>query len=144
MSIQNKALTVTFFWFSSKQRLKTTPTFALEKQTRLVRKQTRFILTLPVAGAVLAGCFVHDTCTCTTYMCTCIHRVYLITGLDYWTHRPRPFICYFYRSQTLQSDKRWACTCTYMYANKCGSLLLSGTRFKNRKTNSILWISTLS
>ena len=26
--------------------------FALEKQTRLVRKQTRFILTLPVAGAV--------------------------------------------------------------------------------------------
>ena len=27
-------------------------TFALEKQTRLQRKQTRFILTLPVAGAV--------------------------------------------------------------------------------------------
>ena len=47
MSIQNKALTVV-----SKLRLKTTPTFALEKQTRLVRKQTRFILTLPVAGAV--------------------------------------------------------------------------------------------
>ena len=47
MSIQNKALTVV-----SKQRLKTTPTFALEKQTRLERKQTRFILTLPVAGAV--------------------------------------------------------------------------------------------
>ena len=47
MSIQNKALTVV-----SKQRLKTTPTFALEKQTRLERKQTHFILTLPVAGAV--------------------------------------------------------------------------------------------
>ena len=31
------------------------PTFALEKQTRLVRKQTRFILTLPVAGAVCSG-----------------------------------------------------------------------------------------
>ena len=28
--------------------------FALEKQTRLVQKQTRFILTLPVAGAVYA------------------------------------------------------------------------------------------
>ena len=28
------------------------PTFALEKQTRLERKQTRFILTLPVAGAI--------------------------------------------------------------------------------------------
>ena len=54
MSIQNKALTVTFFWFlqMSKLRLKTTPTFALEKQTCLVWKQTRFILTLPVAGAV--------------------------------------------------------------------------------------------
>ena len=51
MSIQNKALTVTFL-LVSKQRLKTTPTFALEKQTRLERKQTRFILTLPVAGAV--------------------------------------------------------------------------------------------
>ena len=50
-SIQNKALTVTFFWFLN--RLKTTPTFALEKQTRLERKQTRFILTLPVAGAVV-------------------------------------------------------------------------------------------
>ena len=50
MSIQNKALTVTLL--VSKLRLKTTPTFALEKQTRLVRKQTRFILTLPVAGAV--------------------------------------------------------------------------------------------
>ena len=40
------------FLLVSKLRLKTTPTFALEKQTRLVRKQTRFILTLPVAGAV--------------------------------------------------------------------------------------------
>ena len=40
------------FLLVSKQRLKTTPTFALEKQTRLERKQTRFILTLPVAGAV--------------------------------------------------------------------------------------------
>ena len=28
------------------------PTFALEKQMRLERKQTRFILMLPVAGAV--------------------------------------------------------------------------------------------
>ena len=28
-------------------------TFALEKQTHLERKQMRFILTLPVAGAVL-------------------------------------------------------------------------------------------
>ena len=41
------------FLLVSKQRLKTTPTFALEKQTRLERKQTRFILTLPVAGAVV-------------------------------------------------------------------------------------------
>ena len=40
------------FLLVSKLRLKTTPTFALEKQTRLVQKQTRFILTLPVAGAV--------------------------------------------------------------------------------------------
>ena len=40
------------FLLVSKQRLKTTPTFALEKQMRLERKQTRFILTLPVAGAV--------------------------------------------------------------------------------------------
>ena len=40
------------FLLVSKLRLKTTPTFALEKQTRLMRKQTRFILTLPVAGAV--------------------------------------------------------------------------------------------
>ena len=40
------------FLLVSKQRLKTTPTFALEKQTRLERKQTRFILMLPVAGAV--------------------------------------------------------------------------------------------
>ena len=51
MSIQNKALTVTFFWFLNRD-LKTTPTFALEKQTRLERKQTRFILTLPVAGVM--------------------------------------------------------------------------------------------
>ena len=42
------------FLLVSKLRLKTMPTFALEKQTRLVRKQTRFILTLPVAGAVSA------------------------------------------------------------------------------------------
>ena len=41
------------FLLVSKQRLKTMPTFALEKQTRLERKQTRFILTLPVAGAVV-------------------------------------------------------------------------------------------
>ena len=41
------------FLLVSKQRLKTTPTFALEKQTRLVRKQMCFILTLPVAGAVI-------------------------------------------------------------------------------------------
>ena len=41
------------FLLVSKPRLTTTPTFALEKQTRLVRKQTRFILTLPVAGAVI-------------------------------------------------------------------------------------------
>ena len=40
------------FLLVSKLRLKTTPTFALEKQTRLMRKQTCFILTLPVAGAV--------------------------------------------------------------------------------------------
>ena len=40
------------FLLVSKLRLKTMPTFALEKQTRLERKQTRFILTLPVAGAV--------------------------------------------------------------------------------------------
>ena len=40
------------FLLVSKQRLKTMPMFALEKQTRLERKQTRFILTLPVAGAV--------------------------------------------------------------------------------------------
>ena len=40
------------FLLVSKLRLKTTPTFALEKQTRLVRKQTCFILTLPVAGTV--------------------------------------------------------------------------------------------
>ena len=55
MSIQNKALTVTFFWFLNRD-LKTTPTFALEKQTR-------FILTLPVAGAVngLQQCF-FQTC----------------------------------------------------------------------------------
>ena len=46
-SIQNKALTVTFSGF-----LKTTPTFALEKQTHLQQKQTCYILMLPVAGAV--------------------------------------------------------------------------------------------
>ena len=40
------------FLLVSKLRLKTTPMFALEKQMRLERKQTRFILTLPVAGAV--------------------------------------------------------------------------------------------
>ena len=44
-SIQNKALTVTFFWY-------TMPTFTLEKQMRLQQKQTRFILMLPVTGAV--------------------------------------------------------------------------------------------
>ena len=53
MSIQNKAGTNGDFLLVSKQRLKTTPTFALEKQTHLERKQTRFILTLPVAGAVV-------------------------------------------------------------------------------------------
>ena len=52
-SCLNKALTgVTVTFLVSKLRLKTTPTFALEKQTRFERKQTRFILTLPVAGAV--------------------------------------------------------------------------------------------
>ena len=40
------------FLLVSKLRLKTTPTFALEKQTCLVWKQMRFILMLPVAGAV--------------------------------------------------------------------------------------------
>ena len=35
-------------------RLKTMPTFALEKQMHLQQKQTCFILTLPVAGAVSA------------------------------------------------------------------------------------------
>ena len=40
------------FLLVSKLRLKTTPTFALEKKTCLVQKQMRFILTLPVAGAV--------------------------------------------------------------------------------------------
>ena len=40
------------FLLVSKLRLKTTPTFTPEKQTCLERKQTRFILTLPVAGAV--------------------------------------------------------------------------------------------
>ena len=40
------------FLLVSKLRLKTTPTFALEKQTCLEWKQTHFILTLPVASAV--------------------------------------------------------------------------------------------
>ena len=40
------------FLLVSKLRLKTMPMFPLERQTRLMRKQTRFILTLPVAGAV--------------------------------------------------------------------------------------------
>ena len=40
------------FLLVSKLRLKTTPTFALEKQTRLVWKQMHFILMLPVASAV--------------------------------------------------------------------------------------------
>ena len=40
------------FLLVSKLILKTTPTFALEKQMRLEWKQTRFILTLPVASAV--------------------------------------------------------------------------------------------
>ena len=42
------------FLLVSKLRLKTMPMFALEKQTRLVQKQTHFILMLPVAGAVAA------------------------------------------------------------------------------------------
>ena len=33
--------------------------FALEKQTRLQRKQTRFILTLPVASAVQVHVYPH-------------------------------------------------------------------------------------
>ena len=44
------------FLLVSKLRLKTTPTFALEKQTHLEWKQMRFILTLPVAGAVFIEC----------------------------------------------------------------------------------------
>ena len=40
------------FLLISKLRLKTTPMFALEKQMCLERKQTHFILTLPVASAV--------------------------------------------------------------------------------------------
>ena len=40
------------FLLVSKLRLKTMPIFALEKQTRLEQKQTRFILMLPVTGAV--------------------------------------------------------------------------------------------
>ena len=35
--------------------------FALEKQTHLERKQTRFILTLPVAGAVYAYYIMYAT-----------------------------------------------------------------------------------
>ena len=60
MSIQNKALMVTSFLLVS--RLKTTPIFALEKQTRLEWKQTHFILTLPVAGAVVVHCMLESTC----------------------------------------------------------------------------------
>ena len=44
---------------TSKLRLKTMPTFALEKQTHLEQKQTRFILTLPVASAVLYNIIVY-------------------------------------------------------------------------------------
>ena len=42
------------FWFLSLGRLKTMPTFALEKQTRLQWKQTSFILMLPAVSAVAA------------------------------------------------------------------------------------------
>ena len=41
----------------------TTPMFALEKQTRLEWKQTRFILMLPVAGAVFIECVIHVVLT---------------------------------------------------------------------------------
>ena len=51
------------FLLVSKLRLKTTPMFALEKRTRLERKQTHFILTLPVAGAVFIECVIHVVLT---------------------------------------------------------------------------------
>ena len=56
------------FLLVSKLRLKTTPMFALEKQMRLMQKQMRFILTLPVAGAV---CICTDVCITRPVTCIC-------------------------------------------------------------------------
>ena len=78
------------FLLVSKQRLKTTPTFALEKQTHLERKQTRFILTLPVAGAVhsVNHCYVIELSVfkqifCTIFLSHIISRIYLLIQCVY-------------------------------------------------------------
>ena len=114
MSIQNKALSNGDFLLVSKLRLKTTPICALEKQTHLVRKQTRFILMLPVAGAVCMYVCMYVWYAC-MYVCMYMYAcVYMYVCMYVCMYKNLPYGASFSNGQQYDPKDLWPITVLYI------------------------------